>query len=193
MNVRLKRARELAGYAVQLTRDEGLPTMLKRGAGFVKRRCFGKRARYLPAKKVLEAQRAEMAGKTAADCGLPTISILTPLYNTPEKYLREFLDSFVNQTAPNGQLCLADASDAEHADVKRIVEEYQTKNQRIVYKKIENKGIAANTNAAAELATGEYLALATTMISLRPTPCTPWASHSAAAGAGRAGRLPLQR
>ena len=160
MNVRLKRARELAGYAVQLTKDEGLPTMLKRGAGFVKRRCFGKRARYLPAKKVLEAQRAEMAGKTAADCGLPTISILTPLYNTPGKYLREFLDSFVNQTAPNGQLCLADASDAEHADVKRIVEEYQTKNQRIVYKKIENKGIAANTNAAAELAAGEYLALA---------------------------------
>ena len=160
MNVRLKRARELAGYAVQLTKDEGLPTMLKRGAGFVKRRCFGKRARYLPAKKVLEAQKAEMAGKTAADCGLPTISILTPLYNTPEKYLREFLDSFVNQTAPNGQLCLADASDAEHADVKRIAEEYQTKYQRIVYKKIENKGIAANTNAAAQLATGEYLALA---------------------------------
>ena len=160
MNVRLKRARELAGYAVQLTRDEGLPTMLKRGAGFVKRRCFGKRARYLPAKKVLEAQKAEMAGKTAADCGLPTISILTPLYNTPEKYLREFLDSFVNQTAPNGQLCLADASDAEHADVKRIAEEYQAKYQQIVYKKIENKGIAANTNAAAELAAGEYLALA---------------------------------
>ena len=160
MNLRLKRARELAGYAVQLTKDEGLPTMLKRGAGFVKRRCFGKKARYLPAKKVLEAQRAEMAGKTAADCGLPTISVLTPLYNTPEKYLREFLDSFVNQTAPNGQLCLADASDAQHGDVQRIVEEYQAKNQRIVYKKIENKGIAANTNAAAQLATGEYLALA---------------------------------
>ena len=160
MNVRLKRAKELAGYAVQLTKDEGLPTMVRRGAGFVKRRCFGKRARYLPAKKVLEAQRAEMAGKTAADCGLPTISVLTPLYNTPEKYLREFLDSFVGQTAPNGQLCLADASDAAHGDVERIVKEYQQKNQRIVYKKIENKGIAANTNAAAQLATGEYLALA---------------------------------
>ena len=60
----------------------------------------------------------------------------------------------------NGQLCLADASDAQHGDVQRIVEEYQAKNQRIVYKKIENKGIAANTNAAAQLATGEYLALA---------------------------------
>ena len=160
MNVRLKRAKELAGYAVQLTKDEGLGTMLARGAGFVKRRCFGKKARYLPTKKVLEAQRAELAGQTADSCGLPTISILTPLYNTPEPYLREFLDSFVDQTAPNGQLCLADASDAEHAAVKRIVEEYQAKNQRIVYKKIENKGIAANTNAAASLATGDYLALA---------------------------------
>ena len=160
MNVRLKRAKELAGYAVQLTKDEGLGTMLARGAGFVKRRCFGKKARYLPAKKVLEAQRAELAGQTADSCGLPTISILTPLHNTPEPYLREFLDSFVDQTAPNGQLCLADASDAEHDAVKRIVEEYQKKNQRIVYKKIENKGIAANTNAAASLATGDYLALA---------------------------------
>ena len=160
MNVRLKRAKELAGYAVQLTKDEGLGTMLARGAGFVKRRCFGKKARYLPTKKVLEAQRAELAGQTADSCGLPTISILTPLYNTPGPYLREFLDSFVDQTAPNGQLCLADASDGEHDAVKRIVEEYQAKNQRIVYKKIENKGIAANTNAAASLATGDYLALA---------------------------------
>ena len=160
MNVRLKRAKELAGYAVQLTRDEGLGTMLVRGTGFVKRRFFGKKARYLPAKQVLEAQRAEYAGKSFADCGLPTISILTPLYNTPENYLREFLDSFVHQTAPNGQLCLADASDAAHGSVKQIVEEYQTKYQQIVYQKIENKGIAANTNAAARLAEGEYLALA---------------------------------
>ena len=160
MNLRVKRAKELLGYAVQLTKDEGLGTMLTRGAGFVKRRFFGKKARYLPAKKVLEAQRAEMDGKTAETCGLPTVSILTPLYNTPENYLREFLDSFVNQTAPNGQLCLADASDAEHGRVGEIVREYQQRNQHIVYQKVENKGIAANTNAAATLATGEYLALA---------------------------------
>ncbi len=160
MNVKLKRIRELAGYAVQLTRDQGFGTMLVRGCGFVKRRCFGKRARYLPAKKVLEAQRAEYADRTAEDCGLPQISILTPLYNTPEKYLREFLDSFLAQTAPNGELVLADASDADHPEVERVVLEYQSKNQRIVYRKIENRGIAANTNAAAALAQGEYLALA---------------------------------
>ena len=160
MDLRLKRAKELCGYAVQLTRDEGLGTMMVRGAGFVKRRFFGKKARYLPSKKVLEAQRAELAGKTWEDCGFPTISVLTPLYNTPEQYLREFLDSFVNQTAPNGELCLADASDAAHGRVGEIVKEYQQKNQRIVYKKVENRGIASNTDAAAALASGEYLALA---------------------------------
>ena len=160
MNVRWKRARELAGYAVQLTRDEGLGTMLARGAGFVKRRCFGKKARYLPAKKVLEAQKQEMAGKNFKNCQLSTISVLTPLYNTPEEFLRAFLDSFVQQTAPNGELCLADASDAAHSRVGEIVREYQAEYQHIVYKKVENRGIAANTNAAAELASGEYLTLA---------------------------------
>ena len=160
MNQQLKRARELGRYAVQLAREEGLSTMARRGAGFFKRRFLGKKARYLPTKNYLAAQRAEYAGKTADSCGLPKISILTPLYNTPPAYLRAFLDSFLNQTAPNGQLCLADASDATHPEVGRIVEEYRAKNQQIVYKKIENKGIAANTNAAAALAEGEYLALA---------------------------------
>lgn len=160
MNQQLKRARELGRYAVQLAREEGLSTMARRGAGFFKRRFLGKKARYLPTKNYLAAQRAEYAGKTAESCGLPKISILTPLYNTPPAYLRAFLDSFVNQTAPNGQLCLADASDPAHPEVGRIVEEYRAKNQQIVYKKIENKGIAANTNAAAALAEGEYLALA---------------------------------
>lgn len=160
MNVKLKRIKELAGYAVSLAKEEGVGTMLVRGTGFVKRRFFGKRARYLPTRKVLAAQRAEFLDKTAEDCGLPFISVLTPLYNTPEKYLREFLGSFVAQTAPNAELILVDASDADHPEIADVVAEYQLKNQHIVYKKIENQGIAANTNAAAALAKGEYLALA---------------------------------
>ena len=159
-NQQAKRIRELGRYAVKVAREDGLPAMAKRTAGFVKRRFFGKKARYLPGKKVLEAERARYAGRTREDCGLPAISILTPLYNTPPAYLRAFLDSFVGQTAPNGQLCLADASDAEHPEVGQIVREYQEKYQQIVYKKVENRGIAANTNAAAALADGEYLALA---------------------------------
>ena len=155
-----KRIRELGRYALAVAREDGLPAMARRTAGFVRRRFFGKKARYLPEKKVLEAQRARYAGSGWADCGLPTISILTPLYNTPPAYLRAFLDSFAGQTAPNGQLCLADASDEQHPEVGQIVREYQAIVQRIVYNKVENQGIAANTNAAAALAEGEYLALA---------------------------------
>ena len=174
MNLRLKRAKELAGYAVQLTRDEGLGTMMARGAGFVKRRFFGKKSRYLPAKKVLEAQRAEMAGKTFEDCGLPTISVLTPLYNTPENYLREFLDSFVNQTAPNGELCLADASDAAHSRVGKIVREYQAKNT----KRSKTRALQPIPTLLPPLPAGNILLWRTTTTSWLPTPCTPWAGPS---------------
>ena len=72
MNVRLKRARELAGYAVQLTKDEGLPTMLKRGAGFVKRRCFGKRARYLPAKRCWKPSGPKWPAKRRQTAACPS-------------------------------------------------------------------------------------------------------------------------
>lgn len=156
MNLKLKRLRELARYTVTVTKEQGFGAMLRRGAGFVRRRCFGRRARYLPAAKVLAAQRAAAQN----DASLPLISVLTPLYNTPEPYLRAFLDSFAGQTSPRGELCLADASDDAHAYVGRIAEEYRARGVPVVYRKIENAGIAANTNAAAALAHGEYLALA---------------------------------
>ncbi len=154
MNLQAKRVKELFGYARTLTREQGVGVMAVRAAGFFKRRFLGKKARYLPAKEVLEAQRAE---DTAA---LPLISILTPLYNTPPGFLREFLDSVQNQTAANWQLCLADASDEAHAYVGETARARAATDPRILYQKIGNRGIAANTNAAAALASGAYLALA---------------------------------
>ncbi len=55
---------------------------------------------------------------------------------------------------------LVDASDDAHADVGRAVQARAAQDSRIVYAKIKNAGIAANTNEAAKLATGDYLALA---------------------------------
>ena len=154
MSLRTKRMKELFGYAATLTKEQGPVVMAGRAAGFFKRRFLGKRARYLPSAKALAAQRA------ADTSGHPLISILTPLYNTPKPFLEQFLDSVQNQTSPRWQLCLADASDSAHAQVGELVRARAAKDPRIVYQKIENKGIAANTNAAARLATGEYLALA---------------------------------
>ena len=154
MNLTQKRIRELFGYARTLTKEQGAGVMLSRAVGFFRRRFFGRRARYLPARAVLDAQRAE-------DCtSLPRICILTPLYNTPPSFLKAFLDSVQGQTAPNWQLCLADASDQAHAEVGEMVRARAAQDPRIRYVKIENQGIAANTNAAAGLADGPYLALA---------------------------------
>ena len=90
------------------------------------------------------------------------ISILVPLYNTPKNFLKEMIDSVVNQTYQNWELCLADGSDKEHAYVGEICNEYVKKpgGERIVYKKLlKNEGISGNTNACYKMATGEYIGL----------------------------------
>lgn len=88
------------------------------------------------------------------------ISILVPLYNTPEKFLREMIDSVVAQTYKNWELCLADGSDKEHDFVGEICKSYYEKDKRIVYKHLEkNEGISGNTNACYAMATGEYIGL----------------------------------
>ena len=87
-------------------------------------------------------------------------SILVPLYNTPEKFLHEMIQSVQAQTYPNWELCLADGSDAEHGYVGAIVKEYQKNDPRILYKVLEeNYGISENTNRCIEMATGDYIAL----------------------------------
>ena len=88
------------------------------------------------------------------------ISILVPLYNTPEPFLRDMITSVLNQTYQNWELCLADGSDAEHEEVARICREYLEKDSRIVYQKLlKNEGISGNTNECLKLATGEYIGL----------------------------------
>lgn len=88
------------------------------------------------------------------------ISILVPLYNTPENFLREMIDSVLAQTYQNWELCLADGSDSSHKYVEEICKEYLGKDARIVFKKLEkNEGISGNTNQCYLLATGDYIGL----------------------------------
>lgn len=103
----------------------------------------------------------EVSAQKAAVFRSPVIfSILVPLYNTPEKYLKELIHSVMNQTYAGWELCLADASDDEHAYVGKICKEYAKDCPKIRYQKLkENKGISDNTNAAIEMATGDYISL----------------------------------
>ena len=89
-----------------------------------------------------------------------TFSILVPLYNTPEKFLREMIASVQAQTYPKWELCLADGSDSEHKFVGDICRELADTDSRIKYKKLEkNLGISENTNECLRMATGEFIAL----------------------------------
>ena len=89
-----------------------------------------------------------------------TISVVVPLFNTPEVYLKQMIDSVQDQTYADWQLCLADGSDAEHGEVENICRKYAQEDSRICYKKLEdNRGISENTNACLEMVEGEYIAL----------------------------------
>ena len=88
----------------------------------------------------------------------PKISIVVPLYNTPLNFLEELLDSVVNQTYRNWELCCVDAG--QDTAVGQHVQARAKADPRIRYQKLtENEGIAGNTNHGFELATGDYVAL----------------------------------
>ena len=87
-------------------------------------------------------------------------SVLVPLYNTPDSFLKAMIESVQAQTYKNWELCLADGSDSEHSFVGEICKKYADGDKRIKYEKLErNLGISENTNACIRMATGEYIAL----------------------------------
>ncbi len=89
------------------------------------------------------------------------ISILVPLWNNQREFQIQMLESVMNQTYQNWELCLADGSDEEHSYIGEICREYAARaDGRIVYRKLDkNGGISGNTNECVKLATGEYIGL----------------------------------
>lgn len=86
----------------------------------------------------------------------PKISVIVPMYKTKEKFFKDLVNCMINQTYSNWELCLADGSPEKNDNLKK----YYEKDERIKYKFLnENKGIAGNTNAAIDMATGDYIAL----------------------------------
>ena len=89
----------------------------------------------------------------------PMVSIIVPTYNTPIKYLKEMVDSVLNQSYHNLQLCIADGSGG-NKELEKVIKEYADKDVRVKYKILEqNRGIAGNTNAALDMADGDIIGL----------------------------------
>lgn len=132
-----------------------------------------KAAKYYGKKSFPTAEEIRLERETKFNTSV-LVSILVPLWNTPEKFLREMIESVINQTNTDWELCLADGSDKEHGYVEKICREYMAKTEAlrqslgkkesegpvILYKRLEkNLGISGNTNACLQMATGNYIGL----------------------------------
>lgn len=92
-------------------------------------------------------------------------SIIVPLYQTPEVFLRRMIESVQAQTYGHWELCLADASPVlceapETTALTEIVRAYQKNDGRIRYRVLgSNAGISENTNAGFAMASGDLFCL----------------------------------
>ncbi len=146
-----KRSRELREYFFEVMKSEGLFAAISRTMRYFKRRYASKKGRYLPSKATLDEQRK------ANVVGWARISVCVPVYNPAHQHFTELLQSLAAQTYPNWELCLADASD-ESDWIEEVLEQYP--NLDIRYRKVENRGIAENTNAAVKQAMGSHILFA---------------------------------
>lgn len=145
----------VVGRTVKTLREQGGEQMwrdVRFRVGLAMHKDFWQHYADIPLKRELKAQRAEnLQG--------PVISIVVPLFNTPARYFKQMTGSVLHQTYTNWQLVLVDARDAAHAQCSAKAAALAQKDARIVYRKVENAGIAANTTKGFEAATGEYLTL----------------------------------
>ncbi len=89
----------------------------------------------------------------------PVISILTPVYNVKAEYLTKCIESVRAQHYPFWELCICDDS-STLPETREILAKYVGMDSRIkIVWSDQNLGIAGASNRAAEISTGEFLAL----------------------------------
>lgn len=148
----------LIGKGFYILRNEGVSGLSRRVA-----RMAGKEEERQDGALLLaqssEAYYQSLAQQAKAWPHKPLISILLPVYNTPENWLRQAIDSVTHQIYEHWELCIADdASTQPH--VRQVLEEYRQRDARIkVAYRATNGQVSAASNSALELATGAYTAL----------------------------------
>ncbi|MCL2935993.1 MAG: glycosyltransferase [Trichodesmium sp. MAG_R02] len=88
---------------------------------------------------------------------LPKISVVMPVYDPPLEFLRQGIDSILNQVYQNWEFCIADDC-SNNPNIREILTEIANTDSRIKLTfRSENGNISAATNSAAELATGDFI------------------------------------
>ena len=106
----------------------------------------------------------------------PRISIIVPVYMTPEYFLRAMIQSVQRQTYPNWELILIDGSQVAPGkgdnkelsvyekiyslETEKVIRQFADEDDRIKYHLMEeNMGISGNSNYGISHSTGEYIAI----------------------------------
>lgn len=87
---------------------------------------------------------------------MPKISVLMPVYNTEEEYLREAIESILNQTYTDFEFLIVDDKSTNNAP--DVIAEYAKKDKRIKVIQGLHKGIGFVRNLGIKEAQGEYIA-----------------------------------
>ena len=137
----------------------GLPRTIKRVFEKISEKFTGHPESYKNWRKHVQPTREELEAQEKNEFLLePLISVVVPLYKTPEYYLRELVDSILGQTYRNWELCLSDGS-GPNSPLKQILTRLQREDERIhVIDEGRRMGISENTNTALSLSKGEYIA-----------------------------------
>jgi len=102
---------------------------------------------------------ADILKRIATRDGWPTISVVMPVYETPERWLRAAVDSVLAQIYPFWELCIVDDASPDPR-VSRLLEAFAARDRRIrVVRRSANGGIAAASNTALSMARGGWIAL----------------------------------
>ena len=152
----VERVKDYGRKTYQYTKDFGVANMMGRALIKLQRKDLDLynywRKQKAVTKKELKEQRNTVFEKQ------PKISIVVPLYKTPEDYLKKMIASVEKQSYTNWELCLSDGSGADSPLIE-ILNSYVEKDSRI--KVVRNETplqISDNTNKALEIATGEWIA-----------------------------------
>jgi GT2 family glycosyltransferase len=114
---------------------------------------------WLDYQRMLNKNRQAIRNRIESLPGAPKISVLVPTYNTPERMLREMLQSVIEQLYQGWELCIADDGSSQ-AHVLKVLKEYAARDTRIkLHAGEQNRGVSHATNRALELATGEFAVL----------------------------------
>lgn len=82
------------------------------------------------------------------------VSIIVPVFNV-EKYLRQCLDSILGQTFNQFEVIIVNDGSTDNSGA--ICQEYEARDNRIVYLEKENGGVSEARNLGLDFATSEYI------------------------------------